>query len=216
MGRSVKSVSVIGGADGPTSVFVAGKSNNLSVLGRIKRTWRKKKRLNIEKKIVAVSHTLDEVVRYMKQQYHAGEIPSGERRYQEQRRCFKESLIMQYRPELLGETANIKHPKEYDEASLKELWKQIELRSKKAEEIGNDVFPIDYHLYEISYFDKGKVAVEIENTWGKLGVSYSGNKKAVRQLRRITKDIMRFYGVTQDDINNKTERFHSLVSTLCE
>lgn len=104
MGRSVKSILVIGGADGPTSVFVAGKSNNLSVLGRIKRTWRKKKRLNIEKKIVAVSHTLDEVVRYMKQQYHAGEIPSGEQRYQEQRRCFKESLIMQYRPELLGET----------------------------------------------------------------------------------------------------------------
>lgn len=216
MGRNVKRVSVIGGPDGPTSFFIVGKSNNLRFFERIKRTWRKKKRSKIEKKIAAVSHTFDEVALYIKHKYHAEEIPSRERRYEEQRRCFKESLIMQYRPELLGETVNIKTPKEYDETSLKELWKQIELRSKKAEEIGNDVFPIDYHLYEISYFDKGKVTVEIENTWGKLGVSYSGNKKAVRQLRRITKDIMRFYGVTQDDINNKTERFHSSVSTLCE
>lgn len=215
MGENVKSVSVIGGADGPTSFFIAGKNKNPGVLGRIKRTLRMKKRAKIEKKIVAAPHTSDEVVLYIKQKFHAVEIPSDERRYQEQQRCMKEALIMQYRPELLGEQVNIKHPKEYDEESLKELWKQIELRSKKAEEIGNDVFPIDYHLYEIPYPDGGRITVEIENVRNKFGLSYSGNKKTVSQLRRISKDISSFYGVTEDDIKNRSERFHALVSTLC-
>lgn len=133
MGENVRSVSVLGGADGPTSIFIAGKSNNPGVLERIKRSLRKKKRAKIEKKIVAAPHTPDEVVLYIKHKYHAVEIPSGERSYQEQQRCMKEALIMQYRPELLGEPVNIKHPKDYDEECLKELWKQIELRSKKAD-----------------------------------------------------------------------------------
>lgn len=190
MGRSVKSVTVINGADGPTSFFIAGKNKTPGVLGRIKRTLRRKKRAKIEKKIVAAPHTPDEVILYIKQKYHAVEIPSLERRYQEQQRCIKEALIMQYRPELLGE-------------------------SKKAEEIGNDVFPIDYHLYEIPYFGGGRITVEIENVRNKFGVSYSGNKKTVSQLRRISKDISSFYGVTEDDIKNRSERFHALVSTLC-
>ena len=215
MGRSVKSVTVINGADGPTSFFIAGKNKTPGVLGRIKRTLRRKKRAKIEKKIVAAPHTPDEVILYIKQKYHAVEIPSLERRYQEQQRCIKEALIMQYRPELLGEPINIEHPKDYDEKSLKDLWKQIELRSKKAEEIGNDVFPIDYHLYEIPYFGGGRITVEIENVRNKFGVSYSGNKKTVSQLRRISKDISSFYGVTEDDIKNRSERFHALVSTLC-
>lgn len=190
MGENVKNVSIIGGADGPTSFFIAGKNKNPGVLGRIKRTLRRKKRAKIEKKIVAAPHTPAEVVLYIKQKYHAVEVPSDERRYQEQQRCMKEALIMQYRPELLGE-------------------------SKKAEEIGNDVFPIDYHLYEIPYPDGGRITVEIENVRNKFGPSYSGNKKTVSQLRRISKDISSFYGVTEDDIKNRSERFHALVSTLC-
>lgn len=215
MGRSVKSMTVIGGADGPTSFFIAGANTNPGILERIKRTLRRKKRAKIEKKIVAAPHTPDEVILYIKHKYHAVEIPSLERRYQEQQRCIKESLIMQYRPELLGEPVNIKHPKDYDEESLKELWKQIELRSKKAEEIGNDIFPIDYHLYEIPYPGGGRITVEVENVWNKLGVSYSGNKKNRRKLRGISKDISLFYGVTDDDVKNRSERFQALVSTLC-
>ena len=76
MGENVKSVSIIGGADGPTSFFIAGKNKNPGVLGRIKQTLRRKKRAKIEKKIVAAPHTPDEVVLYIKHKYHAVEAPS--------------------------------------------------------------------------------------------------------------------------------------------
>ena len=37
MGKSALSVSIIGGADGPTSIFIAGKSGKINILECLKR-----------------------------------------------------------------------------------------------------------------------------------------------------------------------------------
>jgi len=37
MGKSARSVSIIGGADGPTSIFIAGKSGKINILECLKR-----------------------------------------------------------------------------------------------------------------------------------------------------------------------------------
>ena len=58
------SVSIIGGADGPTSIFIAGKSDKRPLKVRIKNVIYKCKRKRVEKRIVAGSHTLNEVVEY--------------------------------------------------------------------------------------------------------------------------------------------------------
>ena len=97
------SVSIIGGADGPTSIFIAGKSDKRPLKVRIKNAIYKCKRKRVEKRIVAGSHTLNEVVEYAKNRYGLVEMNTDKRQYREQRDCLKASLVIQHKPELLGE-----------------------------------------------------------------------------------------------------------------
>ena len=151
MGKSARSVSIIGGADGPTSIFIAGKSGKINILECLKRYCYRKKKSKIEKTIIADAHTLEEVVICLKKHFNAKEISQKSSKYLERQKCLKESLIMNYHPELLGGLAKITYLDSFDDRSLKEFWKQLELRRKKAQTVGDDVFPMDYHLYEIRY-----------------------------------------------------------------
>lgn len=94
---------------------------------------------------------MEEVVIYLKKHFNAKEISQKSSKYLERQKCLKESLIMNYHPELLGGLAQITYLDSFDDRSLKEFWKQLELRRKKAQTVGDDVFPMDYHLYEIRY-----------------------------------------------------------------
>ena len=63
--KSSGAVGIIGGADGPTSVFVAGRTGKLPLKIRIKNRiyrWKSKK---AKKKILAGTHTLEEVIAYL-------------------------------------------------------------------------------------------------------------------------------------------------------
>ena len=46
------------------------------------------------------------------------------------------------------------------------------------------------------------------------GVSYSGNKAVMKKFKKIAKDLRSYYGVTEDDIKNKTQRYSSLITEL--
>jgi hypothetical protein len=48
-----------------------------------------------------------------------------------------------------------------------------------------------------------------------LGGSFSGDKKSMRQLKKLFKNIYLYYGVTDEDIRDETERYKSLLTTLC-
>lgn len=219
--KGARGVSVIGGADGPTSIFIAGKSNKVSLKERIKRFFYKKKRRRVEKTITANPHTLEEVIRYLQNTYGAVEVSKESHAYLEEYRCLKESLILRHKPELLGHMAESKHPTEtefpmdYDEESLKEFWKQMELRSKKAQSIPDEQFPMDFHLYRIKVPDAGEMFFSIETIWKIFGGSYSGSKKGMKQLHRISRDIYLYYGVTEEDIRDKSDRYSILVTELC-
>lgn len=75
--------------------------------------------------IIADAHTLEEVVIYLKKCFNAKEISQKSSKYLEQQKCLKESLIMNYHPELLGGLTKITSPD----------LKQLELRSKKAQAV---------------------------------------------------------------------------------
>lgn len=77
-------------------------------------------------------------------------------------------------------------------------------------EIPDEKFPMDYHMFEILY-GEGRVHVDIEKHWGLLGCGFSGKEP---KLREICKDIMLYYGVTEEDIKTKSERFSNLVLVL--
>ena len=72
---------------------------------------------------------------------------------------------------------------------------------------------MNFHIYEIRIGDDFLEMV-IDYIWSIFGISYSGTKKVMKQFKKISKDLYIFYGVSEDDIKNKTERYLSLVTAL--
>lgn len=213
--KSVSSVSIIGGADGPTSIFIAGKGGKVKVTTRITNYFRKIKKNRIKRRITANPHTLEEVVQLLKREYGAEEVSKQSVRYQEQRRCLKTSLVMRHRPDLLGDLIETKRPEGEDMEALKAFWEQMQERDRKAAEIADDIFPTDFHMYEIIWPEKGSMQIGIDYIWQVLGGSYSGNKKFMKKLKKLNQEIYLYYGVTAEDIENETERYKSLLMILC-
>ena len=50
--------------------------------------------------------------------------------------------------------------------------------------------------------------------YGHIGGGVSGSKKILKKFDRIYKDIFRYYGVSKEDIENKSERYKDVVRAL--
>ncbi len=74
---------------------------------------------------------------------------------------------------------------------------------------------MDFHMYEIIWPENGRIQLGVETVWQILNGSCSGNKKSIKQLRKLYKKIYLHYGVTEQDIQNETERYTSLLAILC-
>lgn len=212
--KSNSSVSVIGGADGPTSVFIVGRTKKKPLRMRFWDYIHQRKRNRVEKKIVAMPHTLQEVAHYAMEKYSAVEVPASGIKYIEKRRSAKEGLIIKYKPELLGDMLNIEIPTHYDEDAIKVLNQQIQERNKRIAEIPDSEILMEFHVYEVR---KGgdTLDIDMDYKWNIFAVSYGGGgKKAMKQLQKIAKELYLYYGVTEEDIRNKTERYSCLVAIL--
>ena len=109
---------------------------------RIKNSIYRYKRKKVEKTIVANPHSLSETVQYAKDKYELTETAPADREYIEQIKCLKESLILQYEPELLGEMKDIPVPDFSNEASVKEYLGKINTRSEMIAEMPDSIIPI--------------------------------------------------------------------------
>lgn len=215
MAKSARAVSIIGGADGPTSIFLAGNTGKKSFKEKLRQYRYRKRRARVEAQITANPHTIEEVISYMKDTYGAKEVPENSRIYQEQRQGMRESLILKYKPELLGK--EIERPEKFDEKTLKEFWEKLEARSKKAQEIPEELFPMEYSIYEIRIPELGNIQFEIEKNWGMLGGSCGGgDKKKMKKLEAIMKKIYLYYGVSEEDIRERSERYGTLVAVMMQ
>ena len=163
--------------------------------------------------IVANPHSLSETVQYAKDKYELTETAPADREYIEQIKCLKESLILQYEPELLGEMKDIPVPDFSNEASVKEYLGKIKIRNEMIAEMPDSIIPMDFHLYKIR-IDDDFLEMEIDYTWNIFGMSYSGNKAVMKKFKKISRDLYSYYGVTEEDIKNKTKRYLSLVTNL--
>jgi hypothetical protein len=159
--NSSEAVSIIGGADGPTSVFIAGKSGKKPLKARVKRFFYTHKRKWVEKRIVPGAHTLQEVVAYAKEKYQAVET-----------------------------TCTL------SEAGL-----------------GDAGMTVPMHTYEIK---TGQGSLQLEVNWEQefFGVSYSSVTKEKKYFTGIMKDLYCYYGVTEEDIRKKSERYRVLATIL--
>ena len=212
--QKTEAISIIGGADGPTSVFIAGKSSkNIPLKERVRQSTYKRRRKQIEKRIYANPHTLKETAVYAHKRYHAIELPKTQRKYTEQYTSAKEGLILTYKPELLGDLGKITKPDVLNEESAKELYRQFQIRSEIADHIPDCEMPMDFHIYEIR-IENGCMELQIDFMWNLFGLSYSGNKKTMKELKKIARDLYLYYGVSEEDIKNKTKRYSSLLTAL--
>ena len=118
--KSKSEVSIIGGADGPTSIFIAGRTRKTSLKVRIRNIIYRYRRKIVEKNVVADAHTLDELVQYAMSSYNLIEVNSTERKYIEQRKNLKVSLILQHKSEVLGEMKDIPKPDISNEESVRD------------------------------------------------------------------------------------------------
>ena len=135
-----KNVVILSGADGPTSIFLAGKRKRLSLIEWFKDWRNQRKQKKIKKTITVNPHSMEEVIRYAKAKYHAVELTSDARNFIEVRRSHKEGLVFLKRPdpedELPMDFLNISHQ------GNRKTWKQ-------GEEIVKDL----YRYYSVTRKD---------------------------------------------------------------
>lgn len=143
--KSASSVNIIGGADGPTSFFLARKQK-MPIKHKISRTIFRIRKAWIEKHIKAETHTMSELISYIKDKYGFKEMDHTAEEYQEQYAQMRHSFIMQYAPELLGKYAACPKLISRDEEGIKMFMEENELRQRAAESISQEVFDIDFHI----------------------------------------------------------------------
>lgn len=200
--------------DGPTAVFIASKVGGIRTLKqRIQGLVNQTKRNYIEKRIKADAHTLDQVCEYLVDVLGYKEMAANQFEYQEEYNELRASYILQYKPELLGEFATIPDLTEDTEEAITEYLEQIRLRQEAAKEIPVEVFDIDFHIFVKEEGDNEGHFI-IEKTHNYIGGGASGNTKTVKKHNREFKRVYRYYGVTQEDIDNKTKRFKEVVRIL--
>ncbi len=220
MGKIEKSsgaIGIIGGSDGPTSVFIAGKGKKT-----LKQKWKRwcfqRRKERMARKIKSGIHTMDEVVTYIKEKYGFEEVPKECEKFQRQYEEMRTSYITQWEPHLLGEYANPPVLKSHDKEGLEAFWAELELRQQKAKEIPVEEFDIDLHILQ-KRENRTTLHIHLESRFGHISGGFSGpgkwgKRSGKRKFDRVYKDIYLYYGVSEEDIAGKTKRYADLLRTL--
>ena len=219
MKKRANAISIIGGSDGPTSIFLFdGKEKN--VFRKLKNKYHQKKhgwkREIATKQITPQWHSIEETKQYMISKYSAYEADESYPFYDDRMLQLRCAIIQREKPELIGADVENQRLSNLDDENELRLWMEdIDKRNKemikKTESVSYEMFPIDCHLYIIS-LPEGRIEIEIEDRLGFMGTSYSGN---VKYSDVILKDIYLYYGVSKEDIDGKTPRYQMLESVLC-
>ena len=143
MKKSSSAVSVIGGADGPTSIFFK-KNAKLTLKQKIQRAKNKIKRFYVDKTLSCESHSLDEVIEYIVIRYGFAEVDKDAEEFPEEYQQMRASFIIQYAPELLGESTACPKLKSESPKDVEAYIRQSEERMQRAMEITSTEFDIDF------------------------------------------------------------------------
>ena len=71
----------------------------------------------------------------------------------------------------------------------------------------------DMHLYK-KECQGAQMYLILETKDGYIGGCVDGSAAARKEYAKIFRDIYRYYGVTQEDIEHKTERYENLLAHL--
>ena len=183
--KRVSATTIIGGSDGPTSIFLVGnKGGKLSLRQKFERACYKIRKKRAVNSVKADAHTMDEVCEYIVNELGYTEVDKTEFRYKEEYREMRASFLMQYRPELLGELAEIPKLENHDKESLKYFFEQLEMRQKAAESISTDLFDIDLHIFAQTT-NNLESSFSIEKNYELISCSSSGSKSVMMKFVKL-------------------------------
>ena len=93
--------------------------------------------------------------------------------------------------------------------------REFQERQQRATEIPIEKFDIDFHKFQISFENiNDNMYIILEKRFACIGGGVSGDKKVMRRFHRIFKDVHRYYGVTAEDIKNKSKRYEQVIRAL--
>lgn len=217
MKKTAQAASIIGGADGPTSVFIVKKNARLTLRQKLERFKNRRKRVYVERTIRSGSHSLDEVMEYLVTRYGFAEIEKDSAEATEEYRQMRASFLIQYAPELLGEYAVLPELKSELREDILSYLNQVEQQMQRAMEVPKEQFDIDFHMFRKIMDDMDSmIDITIEKNYAYIGGAASGSKSMIRKFRKIEKDVYRYYGVTEEDIQKKSRRYQELVQILVQ
>jgi hypothetical protein len=207
--KSASSISIIGGADGPTSIFIAGKSKNQMKMIE-------KRRSKIIAQLSSNPHTLSQLVEYITKKYGARKVSEEENRYKVTLLNVKSALVLKHRPELVS-TPMPKELCDYkNKEKVEQYFRRIQKRNLEATNIKKEEFEVKFEQYIINVNEprrKGTIQIDVEYKYDYLGVSYSCQGERA-DYGKIGCDIYEYYGVSKDDIAKRTDRLMQLVSCI--
>lgn len=202
--------------DGPTSVFILGDTKKRTIRQRFQQFRYNRKKKRVEKTITGeVHHSMEEVLAFAVDECGLTELDRDCVKVREEYRQLRASFIVQYQPELLGEYAEIPALDSEEPDAVKAYLEKCKEQLQRAMAVPEERFTIDMHKYVREYPDMNEsLNVVIETKYGYIGGG-AGGDQAVRDLDKIMRRLWTYYGVTQEDIDNRTERYRELISTLC-
>lgn len=215
MSKREKEVSIIGGADGPTSVFAVKRNAKLTIKQKIARWIYNRKKAYIERTLKPESHTIDEVMECLVKKYGFVELDADSDEVREDYHQKRASFIIQYAPELLGEYATIPPLKSESPEDVQAHLALVQERMQKASEIPTSMFDIEFHKFKKTFDDiNDNIHIVVEKKYAYIGGSAGGSEKVIKKFHYIYKEIFKYYGVTKEDISQKTERYKDVVRAL--
>lgn len=161
-------------------------------------------------------HSMEDVLAFAVNECGLAELDRDSVEVREEYEQLRASFILQYKPELLGEYAKLPSLESEEPEAVIEHLEKYKKQFQHAMAVPKELFDIDMHKYIKKYSDRNEsLDVVIETKYGYIGGGASGDK-AVKDLDEMMTRLHVYYGVTQEDIDNQTERYKNLIRTLCK
>ena len=207
----------IHGEDGPTSVFILKDTKNRTLKQRFQQIKYNRKKKRIEKMITGENHhSIEDVLAFVVNECGLAELDKDSVKVKEEYEQLRASFILQYKPELLGKYAKIPPLESEEPEAVMEHLEKCKEQFQHAMAVPKELFDIDMHKYIKEYSDINEsLDVVIESKYGYIGGGATGDR-AVKDFDEMMIRLHKYYGVTQEDIDNQTERYKNLIRTLCK